>query len=420
MGSSRRRLRTVLAATLAAVTLAAPVTAEAGGTWKHWTGTWAASMMAPSPGFGPNWSEEGFADHTVRQVVRVSTGGALARVRLSNAYGTGPLTITGATIGRAADGAAVRPGTLRNLTFRGSRSVVVPPGDEVASDPAVFGVRPLDSLAVTLYLAAPTGPATQHLFASATSFRADGDHRADLGAGAFTETTESWYYLAGIDVTGAVPRRDAIAAFGDSITDGALSTVDANNRYPDELAELLVAQGKPRGVLNAGIGGNRVLTDSPCLGEKATSRFHEDVLDEPRVGTVLVLEGINDIGFGALPPGEDPCFSGGPEVTAAQLIAGHRDLIRQAHRHGIRAIGLTLLPYKGAGYYTPEGEAVRDALNRWIRTSGEYDAVVDLDRIMAAPGDADLLNPAYDSGDNLHPNDAGYRAMAEAVASALR
>ncbi|WP_245900802.1 SGNH/GDSL hydrolase family protein [Prauserella shujinwangii] len=413
----------VLAAVVAALAFAVPPAGASGppgpGTGP-WTGTWAAAMMRPSPGFGPNWSEEGFADHTLRQVVRVSTGGALARVRLSNAYGTTPLRITGVTLARAADGAAVRPGTVRHLTFRGSRSVAVPPGGEVASDPAAFGVRPLDTLTVSLYFAEPTGPATQHLFASATSYRAGGDHRSDAGSGAFTETTESWYYLAGVDVAGAVPRRDAIAAFGDSITDGALSTVDGNNRYPDELAELLAARGKPRGVLNAGIGGNRVLTDSPCLGEKATSRFHEDVLDEPRVGTVLVLEGINDIGFSALPPGEDPCFSGGPEVTAEQLIAGHRELIRQAHRHGVKAIGLTLLPYKGADYYTPEGEAVRDALNHWIRTSGEYDAVVDLDRIMAAPGDADLLDPAYDSGDNLHPNDAGYHAMARAVVSALR
>ena len=180
-----------------------------------------------------------------------------------------------------------------------------------------------------------------------------------------------------------------------------------------------MAQGETRGVLNAGIGGNRVLTDSPCLGARATTRFPQDVLDEPRVGTVVVLEGINDIGFAALPPSEDPCFSGGPEVTAAQLIAGHRKLIRQAHARGITAIGATILPYKGALYYTETGEATRDQVNEWIRTSGEYDAVVDLDRIMAAPGDPDLLNPAYDSGDRLHPNDAGYHAMAVAIAPAI-
>jgi lysophospholipase L1-like esterase len=421
--SSRHRIRAALVVALAAVGLltgpaagAAPVDA---GAARGWTGTWAASMMRPSPGFEPNWSVEGFADHTVRQVVRVSTGGALARVRLSNAFGTRPLTVTGATIGRSAGGAAVRPESLRHLTFRGSRAVTVRPGDELASDPAPLRVSPLDTLTVTLYLAKPTGPATYHMAATATTYRAGGDHRADVGADAFTETTHSWYYLAGVDVLGAAPRRDVVAAFGDSITDGAASTVDANNRYPDELAELLVARGEMRGVLNAGIGGNRVLTDSPCLGARATTRFPQDVLDEPRVGTVVVLEGINDIGFAALPPSQDPCFSGGPDVTAAQLIAGHRELVRRAHARGITAVGATMLPYKGALYYTENGEAVRDQVNEWIRTSGEYDAVVDLDRIMAAPGDPDLLNPAYDSGDRLHPNDAGYHAMAVAIAPAI-
>lgn len=419
--SSRNRIQAALAVALAAAGLMAGPAAGAtpvGGA-HGWTGTWATAMMRPSPGFEPNWAEEGFADHTVRQVVRVSTGGALARVRLSNAFGTQRLTVTGATVGRSAGGAAVRPGSVRHLTFRGSRSVTVRPGDELASDPAPLRVSALDTLTVTLYLAKPTGPATYHMSATATTYRAGGDHRADVGADAFTETTHSWYYLAGVDVLGATPRRDVVAAFGDSITDGAASTVDANNRYPDELAELLVAQGETRGVLNAGIGGNRVLTDSPCLGARATTRFPQDVLDEPRVGTVVVLEGINDIGFANLPPSEDPCFSGGPEVTAAQLIAGHRKLIRQAHARGITTIGATILPYKGALYYSETGEAIRDQVNEWIRTSGEYDTVVDLDRIMAAPGDPDLLNPAYDSGDRLHPNDAGYHAMAVAIAPAI-
>lgn len=420
---SRHRIRAALAVALTAAGLlagpAAGATPVAAGSAHGWTGTWAAAMMRPGAGFEPNWSEEGFADHTLRQVVRVSTGGTLARVRLSNLFGTQRLTVTGATVGRSAGGAAVRPESVRHLTFRGSRSVTIRPGEELASDPAPVRVSPLDTLTVTLYLAKPTGPATYHIFANATSYRAGGDHRADVGAGAFTETTHSWYYLAGVDVLGATPRRDAVAAFGDSITDGAASTMDANNRYPDELAELLVAQGKPRGVLNAGIGGNRVLSDSPCLGARATTRFQQDALDEPRVGTVVVLEGINDIIFPDLPPSEDPCFTTSPAITAAQLIAGHRELIRQAHARGITAVGATIMPYKGALFFTETGEAIRDRVNEWIRTSGEYDTVVDLDRIMAAPGDPDLLNPAYDSGDRLHPNDAGYHAMAVAIAPAL-
>jgi lysophospholipase L1-like esterase len=198
--------------------------------------------------------------------------------------------------------------------------------------------------------------------------------------------------------------------FGDSITDGAFSTPDANNRYPDELAERLVAAGRRLGVLNAGIGGNRILADSPGLGERATARFARDALDQPGVRTVIVLEGINDIGFGAT-SGEEP-------PTAAQLIEGHRTLIRAAHARGVKMIGATVLPFAGTvypGYYTERGEQVRDAVNDWIRTSGEYDAVVDLDRALADPADPDRLNPAYDGGDGLHPNDAGMRAMAAAI-----
>ncbi|WP_199537271.1 GDSL-type esterase/lipase family protein [Spongiactinospora gelatinilytica] len=196
----------------------------------------------------------------------------------------------------------------------------------------------------------------------------------------FTETTHSWYYLAGVDVTGAARRPSGVAALGDSLTDGGGRT-DANDRYPDELAEFLVRQGRARGVLNAGIGGNRVLNDSPCSGDKALTRFRRDALDEPGVGTVVVLEGSNDIG---LSESEHFCFKPNPRVTAAELIAGHRELIRQAHARGIKVIGATLPPFKKAAYFTEHGELVRDELNHWIRTSGAYDAVADLDRAMAA------------------------------------
>jgi lysophospholipase L1-like esterase len=198
-------------------------------------------------------------------------------------------------------------------------------------------------------------------------------------------------------------------AFGDSITDGAASSLDANNRYPDELAERL--RGR-HGVLNAGIGGNRVLNDSSCFGEAAVRRFERDVLGRPDVRTVIVLEGINDIHASDI---EFECFEPNPVVAASELIEGHRTLIRQAHARGVRAIGATVMPYKGSFAYTERGEAVRDALNTWIRTSGEYDGVVDLDRALASSDDPDVIAAAYDSGDRLHPNDAGYHAMAAAV-----
>ncbi len=398
-----------LAALLLAVVLGATLTPTASA-HPGWAATWAASPHAPTDVFGPNWGTDGFDNHTVRQVVRISTGGPTVRVRLSNAYSPAALELTGATIARAGAGAAVEPRSVRHLTFGGRRSATAKAGGELVSDPAFLPVAPLERLSVTLYFAGKTGRTTGHLFANATSYRASGDHRADAAADAFGETSPSWFYISGVETVDRTPRRDVVVAFGDSITDGAGSTVDGNNRYPDELAERLKGR---KAVVNAGIGGNRVLNDSPCLGEKATTRFARDVLAQPDVRTVILLEGINDIGFSEIDFGV--CSEPNPRVTAAELIAGYRDLIGQAHAKGVRIVGATLLPYKGAMYFTEGGEAVRDEVNRWIRTSGEFDAVADFDRATADPADPDALLPAYDSGDKLHPSDAGYRAMADAV-----
>ncbi|MFF5976524.1 SGNH/GDSL hydrolase family protein [Streptomyces sp. NPDC012769] len=368
-----------------------------------WRGAWAASPQPPSAG---NWSERGFADHTLRQVVRLTAGGTEVRIELSNRYGTTPLRIAGATVARPAEGAAVRPGSVRTLTFGKRPSATIPVGGTLLSDGLPLTVRPFESLTVTLRPAGPTGPATVHRMASATGYRAAGDHRGDVSGGAFTETGTSWYYLTGVEVTGGpdAHRRDGVVAFGDSLTDGHGSTLDADRRYPDRLAERLAALGRPRPVLNHGISGNKVVRHGGGAGEKALDRFAPDALDERGVGTVLVLEGINDIG-GRLRP----------DVTVDELIAGHRELVRQAHARGLKAVGATLVPFKGSVHHTPENEAQRDAFNTWMRTSGTYDAVIDLDRALADPADPDRLLPAYDSGDHLHPSDAGYRAMAEAV-----
>ncbi|WP_116051443.1 SGNH/GDSL hydrolase family protein [Amycolatopsis palatopharyngis] len=411
--SLSRRLFVALVAVVTALTLAAPPAAAAKN---HWVGTWGTSMQEPGPdGFsGPNWSREGFTDQSVRQVVRVSTGGLRLRVRLSNEYGTVPLRLTGASVGKASTGGSLRPGSVRSLTFDHSPSATIPAGEQLASDPVPLPIAPLETLSVTLYFAEPTGPSTFHEQAVATTYRAAGDHRFDRAASAFTESTKSWYYLAGVDVADRVfGARDTVVTLGDSITDGVASTVDAHNRYPDELAERLVAARKPLGVLNAGISGNRVLRDSPCFGANALDRFERDVAEQPGVRTVIVLEGINDIGMGG--PGFGDCVPPSPEVTAQDLIDGHRELIEAARDAGIKTVGATLLPMKGAFYHDSEAEAVRDAVNEWIRGSGEYDEVLDLDRIMADPEDGDRLNPAYDGGDGLHPNDAGMRAMAEAI-----
>jgi lysophospholipase L1-like esterase len=385
---------------------------------RGWSGAWATAPHHPIPGNqwdGPNWSLDGFTNQSVRQVVRVSTGGSQVRIRLSNRYGTEPLHVTGATIAKAGPGAAVRPATLRPLTFGYRLPTTVPVGADATSDPAWLPVSALEKVTVTLYFGGPTGAATFHEGGLTTTYRAAGDHRFDHGAAAFIgETSHSWYHLTGVDVAGA-PRRaeGTVVTFGDSITDGYGSTLGADSRYPDELAERLVAAGRPVSVVNAGINGNKLLADSPCYGEKGVTRFHRDVLGQPRVRTAIVLLGLNDIGAGGFP---DFGCGASPVVTAAQVIEAHRSLIRAARANGVTIIGATLTPMKGAyGYDTAANEAVRDAVNEWIRTSGEYDDVVDLDLALADPDEPDALRAAYDSGDHLHPNDAGTKAIAAAI-----
>jgi lysophospholipase L1-like esterase len=406
---------TVLVALVVALLPDAPRAAvQPGPPADRWTATWSTSMVAATPDiFGmPNWSG-GFSDQSVRQPVRASRGGSTVRIRISNVFGTGPLRLTGASIGRAAAGAAVQPGTLKALSFGGHRSATVPAGRELESDPVPLTVAALERLTVTLYFPAPTGPASFHPSAIATSYRSAGNYLADPSAQAFSETSQSWYYLSGIDVIGTVPPGDrgSVVAFGDSITEGFGSTPDADNRYPDELAERLVAARRGLGVVNAGISGNRMLTEADGMGDRATARFQRDALGRPGVRSVIVLAGVNDLGIGVGTIGRPP--------MPAQLIGGHRALIAAAHAHGVRVLGATILPFKGTtdppGYYTERGEQVRDAVNNWIRTSGEYDAVVDFDRALADPADPDKLRAEYDSGDGLHPNDAGLRAMANTI-----
>ncbi|MGW7051410.1 SGNH/GDSL hydrolase family protein [Streptomyces sp. NPDC054887] len=357
--------------------------------------TWAASTdRLSTAGAAP--------DRTYRLVVRTSAGGSGLRIRLSNAFGTRPVTFGSAYAGLRGAGAALVPGTNRPLSFAGSRSVTVAPGGSVHSDPLPGTVRPQADLAVSLYVRSASGAATGHRAALQTSYVAPaGDHADDATGAPYTQRVTSWFYLDAVSV-GARRGTGSVAALGDSITDGALSTRDANRRWPDFLARRLDADpgSRVKGVANEGISGNKVLKDGS--GESALKRLDRDVLGQHGVRTVVLLEGVNDI-------------KAVPAPTAAELTAGYRDIVRRAHAAGVCVVGATVMPYEGWREWTPAGEAVRQQVNAFVRDGGVFDAVVDFDRAVLDPEAPSRLRPAYDSGDHLHPNDLGMRTMADTV-----
>jgi lysophospholipase L1-like esterase len=377
----------------------------------HWVAAWGAAPQAPTAG---NLSVAGFHDQTIRELVLASAGGSMVRVRLANTFGSRTLLVGRAAVAVAAGvGARLAPASSHALSFAGQASVSIPPGAEAISDPVRLTIAPLTELAISLFLPGPTGPATQHVLAQQVGYVAAGAHAGDSAASAFTVTTDSWYYLNGVDVL--APRSDlgAVVALGDSITDGVGSPVNANARWPNDLARRLAAlRGSTLSVVDEGIGGNRVLNDSPCCGVNAVARFDRDVRDQAAARDVIVLEGINDIGFSASPSALTVPHT---DVSAAQIIGGYEQLIALAHAAGLRIFGATLTPFAGARYWTPVGERKREAVNRWILTAHAFDGVVDFAAATADPRDPERLAPAYDSGDHLHPDAAGYRAMAAAI-----
>jgi lysophospholipase L1-like esterase len=407
----RVRLGLLAAAVVAILAVSAAVfagahPAAAGGRGFGWVTSWSASAQAAVPG---TLAAAGLDDQTVRDIIFTSVGGDPIRLELTNVFGAAPLRVGRVTVAVAGPGAAVA-GTIHPVTFGGSASFRIPAGAQVLSDPVAMRVWPLEHLAVSVYLPGRTGAATFHWDAQQVSWvSARGDHAADSAAGAFATRIPSWYYLSGLIVRS--PSTDGtVVVFGDSITDGFQSTVGDDDRWPDDLARRLDAlDGPTLSVADEGISGNRVLRGSRFFGVSAETRFRRDALDQPGVRDIIVLEGINDIGFSPHPP------HSGAAVGAAQIIAGYRQLIAQAHARGVRIFGATLLPFQGSGYYTAAGEAVREAVNRWIRTSGAFDGVIDFDAVMRDPADPRRLNPAYDSGDHLHPDDVGYQAMADAI-----
>jgi len=351
------------------------------------------------------------SNQTVRMVVRSSMGGRRARVKLSNAFGSTPVIVGAAHLARRGTGPSIVSGSDRTLTFSGKASVTMMPGVVVVSDPVDIDVPALGDLAISLYVASDTGAPTAHATALHTTYvSAEGDF-AGQSEFPVAGTTQQYYWISSVEVA-APSDAAAIVAFGDSITDGARSTPETNNSWPALLAARLGADKAAANiaVINEGIGGNRLFTDAAGLaGVSALARLDRDVFSHPGVKWLMILEGINDIGtLGAANPPAEP-------ITKDDLIWVLQQVIDRAHAHGIKVIGCTLTPYEGAGYARENGEAIRAAVNQWIRTSGAFDAVVDFEAATRDPNNPKRFKPEFDPGDHLHPNDAGYKAMADAV-----
>ena len=378
----------------------------------HWVGSWAASQQVPET---QNLLEpELLHDATLRQIVHLSVGGSQLRVRVSNAFGMQPLHLTAVHVARpvSAAGAAIDAGSDRPVMFNGSADVMIPAGAEYLSDAVEFPVTALSSLAISIHYAQPPTGETGHPGSRATSYVARGDLVSAVNL-PDAKTMEHWYQVSGVDVSSPVPT-GAVVTLGDSITDGHGSTTNENDRWPDVLAARMQADKSARtmGVLNEGIGGNRLLLDG--LGPNALARFDRDVLAQTAVRAVIVLEGVNDLGTLT----RDHDVSAEEHAALVRRIEGaYSQMIERAHAHGIRVIGATILPYGGSQYYHPgpESEADRQAINAWIREVGHFDAVVDFDKLTRDPAHPDHLLPAYDSGDGLHPGPAGYKAMGDAM-----
>jgi lysophospholipase L1-like esterase len=406
----RRWIENVALIVIALTALAHPPSlpaASAGNNEHHWVGTWSTALHQPSPG-PPGLTNSGFNNQTLRQIVHTSSGGSYVRVRLST-FGANALAIGAAHIALRADGAAVAPGSDRTLTFGGRPSITIPAGAVAISDPVALQVPALADLAVSLFLPGSSGAAAWHFSALQTSYISPAGDFTGSDDMPTAATAQAWFWLAGVEVT-ASKQTGAVVIFGDSVTDGTRSTPDANNRWPDHLARRLVSQpgNHKMSVLNEAITGNRLLHDG--IGPNGLARFDRDVLTQTGVTHVVVLLGNNDIWFSELIlPSE--------AVTADEIIQGHKQLLQRARARGLTIYGCTLTPLQG---FVPDAvfavvEAKRRAVNDWIRTGGEYDAVIDFDLITRDPTVPTRLHPLYDSGDHLHPNDAGYEAMGYAI-----
>ena len=373
-----------------------------------WLGSWASSQQIPEPANALPPAARRTA--TLRQIVHLTVGGKELRVRLSNAFGTAPLTVLSVHIARpvSKETGSIDAATDEALTFAGSSAVTIPAGADSYSDPIAFAAPALSDLAITLYLARPPQRQTSHPGARETSFLVHGNHVADPTLPGAT-TFAHWYFISGLDVKESTAG-GAIVVLGDSLADGHGTADNSNTRWPDDLAQRLQSSPATRGlsVLNAGIGGNRLLLDG--LGPSALARFDRDVLAQTGVRYLILLEGINDLDSATRLA---PISAAQHAVLVHEIIAADEQIIRRAHAHGITVIGGTITPDGGSDYDHPSAatEADRQAADAWIRQPGHFDAVLDFDRAVRDPKHPQRLLPAYDCGDHLHPSPAGYRAM---------
>ncbi len=375
---------------------------------QHWVTTW---ITAPAASDHPTT----FSNQTIREVVHTTIGGNAVRLRLANTFGTRALQLDAVFIGLQKDGAALVPHSNHAVTFGGSRSIAIPEGAEVLSDLISLSVAPQQNLTISIFSAGETGPATSHWLALQTNYLSDaGNFAGDENATAYTKTTNSWYFLAALEVQSPAAKR-AVVALGDSITDGASSRPNMNERWTDILSRRLLANHSETAVLNAGIAGNRILTTSPCFGQNAVARLRRDVLSQLGIEAVILFEGTNDIGQPDNPAAAtNPCLTR-TQVSADEIIVGYKQIIARTHAAGLKIFGATILPYKGYPAFTAAGEAKREAVNKWIRTSGAFDGVIDFDAALRDPANPLRMLPQFDSGDHLHPSAAGHEAMGNAI-----
>ncbi|MBT8145229.1 MAG: SGNH/GDSL hydrolase family protein [Gammaproteobacteria bacterium] len=397
----------VLATTLSILLLVCDIPqtlAQVSQDHSDWVTTWTTSPSTLPPD-EPN--DNILDNQTIRLIVHTSIGGEAMRLRLSNTHGDRSLEIGAISVAQQVSGANIVPGSSQSITFSGQGSITIPRWATVISDPVAWEVPQSGNLAVSIYLPGESGFVSTHALSNQTNYvSSDGDHTTATAL-PIAEETPGWPFLTAIDVIAESPTR-AIVTLGDSITDGWGSSDSANQRWPNHFAHRLYRDASIHdfAVVNAGISGNRVTTEAnPTFGQNLQARFQRDVLTLANVSHIVLLEGINDIGMSSL---------SGELVSADQIISGYRQIITRAHARGIKVIGATLLPYEGAAYYTDAGNLVRMEVNDFIRSSGEFDGVIEFDTVVADPANPNRIRPDF-TEDNLHPNDAGYRVMADSI-----